>query len=642
MVPQVLAGKYVIQEEIARGGMGVIHKAIDHTLKRVVAIKLVHAHLSGDPAFVERFLREARAMARLQHENIATIYAVEEDQKTQFLVMEFCPGRNLRDVIRNQPRLPLRDIASVSRQLASALAYAHAHGVIHRDIKPANVLLDKSGKAKLTDFGIAAALDEVSLTSAGQIVGTPEYMSPEQARGRKLDGRSDLYSLGIVMYEMLTGRTPYGDSSGTSILGKLAYDREELVLQFHSHVPSLVQSVVRDLLRRDPADRIPDAETLAGTLHEILYTLPQAPPPAQEETEPTIVSAPPPPRIDERTGSSSPLEETVVVGTTRTEPREQTPESLKSPQTLHKTTVLSGLRRESSSHKVPELSFPPQLPPVPVPTSSSTKPVIVGGILLVGTLAGLIWYLGPQTDGTIPSDKPPEDIDKSPIAHSPPPAQKVAQLVEELKILETTMHDSEQLLRTLSGQLEKEQRTANCLTLKRGLRETYGTYDNTLREVNRVYRELNRDPVPPITRPPQLDLDCEGLKPDPVSPKPQPPPEPLPAPPVHVAEAFPDGRLLSLVEQFKQAYEQHDLKTLRSLSRMDEARQRNVETMFGNYKTLKLSMASIRPEDGGATALMVIDTAITPSGETVALSPIAKNIKLHIPRQGEGWDKIAW
>ena len=292
MPERILAGKYVVQSEIAKGGMGVIYKALDRTLNRVVAIKLVHAHLSGDSSFVERFLREARAMARLQHDNIVTIYDAVEDQGTQLLVMEYFQGSNLRMLTRNQPRLPLRDIVNITHQLASALAFAHAHGIIHRDIKPANVMVDKRGKTKLTDFGIAAALDEASITSTGQVIGTPEYMSPEQARGTTLDGRSDLYSVGIILYEMLTGKTPYAETSKTSILGKLAFDQQELLLSFPSNVPSLLQGVVRDLLRRQPDERIPDADTLTTQLHEILYTLPAFPTVLTSREEPPVANAP--------------------------------------------------------------------------------------------------------------------------------------------------------------------------------------------------------------------------------------------------------------------------------------------------------------------------------------------------------------
>jgi serine/threonine protein kinase len=276
MAPQILAGKYELQEEIARGGMGVIYKALDRTLNRIVAIKCIHAHLSGDPSFSDRFLHEARAMARIQHDNIVTIFAVEEEAGTQFLVMEFFGPTNLRTLIRQSHRLPLREVVRIGEQLASALAYAHGQGIIHRDIKPANVLIDKRGKAKLTDFGIAAALDEASITSTGQVIGTPEYMSPEQARGVKVDGRSDLYSLGIMLYEMVSGKPPYTDASKTAILRKLVFEQHELSLQFPADVPSTLQGVIQDLLRRNPDDRIADAGRLASQLHSILSLLPQS------------------------------------------------------------------------------------------------------------------------------------------------------------------------------------------------------------------------------------------------------------------------------------------------------------------------------------------------------------------------------
>jgi serine/threonine-protein kinase len=319
MPEQIFSGKYVVQDEIARGGMGVIYKALDRTLNRIVAIKKIHAHLSGDASFAERFLREARAMARLQHDNIVTIYSVEEDQQRQFLVMEFFGPSNLRTLIRQPHRLPIRDVVRIGHQLSFALAYAHAQSIIHRDIKPANVLIDKRGKAKLTDFGIAAALDEASITSTGQVIGTPEYMSPEQARGTKLDGRSDLYSLGIMLYEMVTGKPPYADTSKTAILGKLVFEQQELVLQFPPEVPSLLQGVVRDLLRRDPEERIPDADTLASQLHEILYTLPQTPSSAASTgSEPTIVSAPIKTSVDAPTRVPSATEKTIIEPSTRT------------------------------------------------------------------------------------------------------------------------------------------------------------------------------------------------------------------------------------------------------------------------------------------------------------------------------------
>ena len=167
MSQRVFAGKYEVQQEIAQGAMGIVYKALDQKLNRVVALKVVHPHLTSDTSFLQRFLREARAMARLQHDNIVTIYSVEQDQNTQFMVMEYFPGTNLHGRIQPHVGLPLTEALAITCQIAKALAYAHTHGIIHRDIKPANVLIGPDDRVKLTDFGIAAALDEAPLTTAG-------------------------------------------------------------------------------------------------------------------------------------------------------------------------------------------------------------------------------------------------------------------------------------------------------------------------------------------------------------------------------------------------------------------------------------------------------------------------------------------
>lgn len=212
--------------------MGIVYKAVHKSLNRTVALKVLHAQYTGDTSFVKRFQREARAMARLDHENVIRVYDVSEDQNAQYIVMEFFPGKDLKQVILEKGPLSLEQALSVALQMAEALAYAHAQGIVHRDIKPSNVMVDSRGKVKLADFGIAAATDEISVTATGQIIGTPEYMSPEQARGEAMDGRSDLYSLGIVLYEMLTGTTPFERLSRMSIIAKLIYEPQEFNLTF--------------------------------------------------------------------------------------------------------------------------------------------------------------------------------------------------------------------------------------------------------------------------------------------------------------------------------------------------------------------------------------------------------------------------
>lgn len=265
----IFSDKYEVQEQIAQGGMGIVYKAMDRKLGRVVALKVVHAHLCSDQTFLQRFLREARAMARLQHENIVTIHAVGQDRDTHFIDMEYVQGSNLQDSLTRRISLPLHEAITIAHQIASALAYAHKHGIIHRDVKPANVLMDSDGRIKLTDFGIAAALDEAPLTSAGQLIGTLLYMSPEQARDSTLDGRSDLYSLGLMLYEMITGTHPRRGLSNAAVLGMLSGEGKAPPLTFPSKVPAEVQSIVKDLLRYRPVDRMADAQQLVRRLESL-------------------------------------------------------------------------------------------------------------------------------------------------------------------------------------------------------------------------------------------------------------------------------------------------------------------------------------------------------------------------------------
>ena len=205
-VGDVFASRYEVERELAKGGMADVYVAFDRQLKRRrVAVKVLFPEFARDPSFVERFRREAQNAASLSHPNIAAVYDWGQERGTYYIVMEYVEGRSLRDIIRAEGPLPAAASARIAAELADALAFAHRHGVVHRDVKPGNALITASGQVKLTDFGIAANQFDASqgLTQTGAVMGTATYFSPEQAQGHAVDGRSDVYSLGVVLYEML-------------------------------------------------------------------------------------------------------------------------------------------------------------------------------------------------------------------------------------------------------------------------------------------------------------------------------------------------------------------------------------------------------------------------------------------------------
>ena len=217
-------GKYEIQAEIGKGGMGVVYLGYDPMLDRQVAVKVLAPHLVWEPGFVERFLREARAAARLKHASLVTIYDVGQEGDWYYFVMEYLEGQTVSQIIRQKGALTNEQVLYVLRRLADALDYAHSCGLVHRDVKPANIIVSPAGQVTLTDFGVARAAQETRLTSTGSLLGTPQYMSPEQAQGEVVGHHTDIYSLGVVAYEMLTGRAPFGATTPHAVLHQLIYD----------------------------------------------------------------------------------------------------------------------------------------------------------------------------------------------------------------------------------------------------------------------------------------------------------------------------------------------------------------------------------------------------------------------------------
>ena len=204
-----ISGRFRIEERIGSGGMSTVYLAFDPTLERWVAIKLMHRDISDDPDQLERFRREARTVARLNHPHVVTVIDAGEDEGNPYIVFEYVEGETLKDRIKRLGRLPVGEAVAYGIEIARALSAAHAQRLVHRDVKPQNVLIDLEGRAKVTDFGIARSMEAHGLTATGRVLGTTDYVSPEQALGHQVDEQSDLYSLGIVLYEMLTGEVPF-------------------------------------------------------------------------------------------------------------------------------------------------------------------------------------------------------------------------------------------------------------------------------------------------------------------------------------------------------------------------------------------------------------------------------------------------
>jgi eukaryotic-like serine/threonine-protein kinase len=265
--PRVYSGRYELTHLIARGGMAQVYRAMDRQLDRPVALKVLFPELSVDRTFVERFRREAQAAANLSHPNIVPVFDWGEDDGAYFIVMEFIDGRPLSAVLRDAQKLQPRQIATIGAGVAAALAFAHRHGVVHRDVKPGNVLITPDGDVKVTDFGIARAVNtEESLTQTGAVMGTAAYFSPEQAEGKGVDARSDIYSLGVVLYEMATGRPPFTGDSPVAVASKHVRDLPVLPRDVNPSVPPALEAVVMKAMAKDPADRYGSAEELRADL----------------------------------------------------------------------------------------------------------------------------------------------------------------------------------------------------------------------------------------------------------------------------------------------------------------------------------------------------------------------------------------
>lgn len=278
-------GRYIIVEELGQGAMGVVYKAVDPLIDRTVAIKTINLDLSRDEleSFEKRFQREVQSAGKLNHPNIVTVYDVGRTEGVAYMAMEFLEGKELREILDSGVVLPVEKVVHIAAQICDGLAFAHEHGIIHRDVKPANVMVMKNGMVKITDFGIAQ-VSSASRTMAGMVMGSPKYMSPEQVVGQTVDGRSDIFSLGVMLYEMLTGKTPFVGDNISAIMYQILNEEPIPPKAFNQNIPDSLNYIILRALAKHPDARYQTTKELGRDLRK--YKTLEIPAPGESATPP--------------------------------------------------------------------------------------------------------------------------------------------------------------------------------------------------------------------------------------------------------------------------------------------------------------------------------------------------------------------
>src|ERR687895_593293 len=270
VIGTLVNGRFRLEQQIGSGGMSTVYRAYDPTLERWVAIKLMHRDISHDPDQLERFRRDARGVAQLNHPHIVIVIDAGEDEGAPYIVFEYIEGETLKERIRRLGRLPVSEAVAYAIEIGRALECAHDNKLVHRDVKPQNVLIDRDGRAKVTDFGIARSLEAQGLTATGRVLGTTDYVSPEQALGHEVTGQSDIYSLGVVLYEMLTGEAPFKADTQVAVAMKHVRDPLPDVQRQRPEISAALAAVVERSTAKETQNRYQNVSEMVHDLEEVL------------------------------------------------------------------------------------------------------------------------------------------------------------------------------------------------------------------------------------------------------------------------------------------------------------------------------------------------------------------------------------
>jgi len=268
------AKRYTIIEELGKGGMGHVYKASDTELREKVALKLINPKIAADKKTIERFRNELKLARKIRHRNVCQMYDLNKENEKYYITMEYVPGEDLKSFIRRSRELSIKGAISIARQVCEGLIEAHKHGVIHRDLKPSNIMIDRDGNVRIMDFGIARSLKSKGITGAGIMIGTPEYLSPEQADGEEIDGRSDIYSLGVILYEILSGKLPFQGDTPLSLAVKHRIEKPKDPRTVNPQIPESLSQIILKCLEKNREDRYQTAEKLLLDLENIDVTIP--------------------------------------------------------------------------------------------------------------------------------------------------------------------------------------------------------------------------------------------------------------------------------------------------------------------------------------------------------------------------------